>query len=100
MNDKRLDCWLLQELFDQGDVCLQDGSVVCLKKVISTVQDGNSLTLLHSERPKLYAILAFLSAIGLYLSCSPRSGKLHTQKIMLSVLIMILKRICLNIHLK
>ena len=24
-----------------------------------------SLTLLHSERPKLYAILAFLSAIGL-----------------------------------
>ena len=26
-----------------------------------------SLTLLHSERPKLYAILAFLSAIGLIL---------------------------------
>ena len=25
----------------------------------------SSLTLLHSERPKLYAILAFLSAIGL-----------------------------------
>ena len=25
----------------------------------------NSLTLLHSERPKLYAILAFLSAIWL-----------------------------------
>ena len=25
----------------------------------------NSLTLLHSERPKLYTILAFLSAIGL-----------------------------------
>ena len=25
----------------------------------------NTLTLLHSERPKLYAILAFLSAIGL-----------------------------------
>ena len=25
----------------------------------------NSLTLLHSERPKLYAILTFLSAIGL-----------------------------------
>ena len=29
-------------------------------------QNGvNSLTLLHSEQPKLYAILAFLSAIGL-----------------------------------
>ena len=27
----------------------------------------SSLTLLHSERPKLYAILAFLSAIGLSL---------------------------------
>ena len=26
----------------------------------------SSLTLLHSERPKLYTILAFLSAIGLY----------------------------------
>ena len=29
-----------------------------------------SLTLLHSERPKLYAILAFLSAIGLTKSFS------------------------------
>ena len=28
----------------------------------------DSLTLLHSERPKLYAILAFLSAIGLRLT--------------------------------
>ena len=26
------------------------------------------LTILHSERPKLYAILAFLSAIGLKIS--------------------------------
>ena len=26
-----------------------------------------TLTLLHSERPKLYAILAFLSAVGLIL---------------------------------
>ena len=29
------------------------------------VLGANSLTLLHSERPKLYTILAFLSAIGL-----------------------------------
>ena len=28
-------------------------------------QNREGLTLLHSERPKLYAILAFLSAIGL-----------------------------------
>ena len=28
-------------------------------------QKGPTLILLHSERPKLYAILAFLSAIGL-----------------------------------
>ena len=27
------------------------------------------LTLLHSERPKLYAVLAFLSAIGLKCKC-------------------------------
>ena len=26
---------------------------------------GSTLTLLHTERPKLYTILAFLSAIGL-----------------------------------
>ena len=29
------------------------------------VQSIVSLTLLHSERPKLYAVLAFLSAVGL-----------------------------------
>ena len=29
-----------------------------------------TITLLHSERPKLYAILAFLSAIGLKMSPS------------------------------
>ena len=28
-------------------------------------EKGHLLTLLHSERPKLYSILAFLSAIGL-----------------------------------
>ena len=35
------------------------------------------LTLLHSERPKLYTILAFLSAIGLKgetVNCSPTVG--------------------------
>ena len=30
-----------------------------------TLLEQIKLTLLHSERPKLYAILAFLSAIGL-----------------------------------
>ena len=29
----------------------------------------DNLTLLHSERPKLYAILVFLSAVGLKLYC-------------------------------
>ena len=29
------------------------------------VSVGHTLTLLHSERPKLYAILVFLSAVGL-----------------------------------
>ena len=32
---------------------------------INILTRGIFLTLLHSERPKLYAILAFLSAIGL-----------------------------------
>ena len=31
----------------------------------SPLIDFNILTLLHSERPKLYTILAFLSAVGL-----------------------------------
>ena len=35
------------------------------EKYIFTLQILYCLTLLHSERPKLYAILAFLSAIGL-----------------------------------
>ena len=30
--------------------------------------DGSILTLLHSERPKLHTILAFLSAVGLNMS--------------------------------
>ena len=33
--------------------------------LMSTMNSSFSLTLLHSERPKLYAILAFLSAVGL-----------------------------------
>ena len=44
-------------------------SILCLYnvRVIEglSVQSDGSLTLLHSERPKLCAILAFLSAIGL-----------------------------------
>ena len=35
------------------------------------------LTLLHSERPKLYTILAFLSAIGL---SEPNGSHCHNQQ--------------------
>ena len=38
-----------------------------LKNIVWTHFFSFSLTLLHTERPKLYAILAFLSAIGLRL---------------------------------
>ena len=38
------------------------------KAVILMVGSMQLLTLLHSERPKLYIILAFLSAIGFRLS--------------------------------
>ena len=37
------------------------------------------LTLLHTERPKLYTILAFLSAIGLSCSLSDFSLKLSAR---------------------
>ena len=44
----------------------------CLRGLKTAAKHGSeivhlntNLTLLHSERPKLYAILAFLSAIGL-----------------------------------
>ena len=40
-------------------------SVDC--NIAEVVFKGYPLTLLHSKRPKLYAILAFLSAIGLRL---------------------------------
>ena len=36
-------------------------------QLIHTFQTSKPLTLLHSERPKLYTILAFLSTIGLIL---------------------------------
>ena len=49
------------------------------------------LTLLHSERPKLYAILAFLSAIGLKVNWysfhkTPNTGKTKISVWPLSVL--------------
>ena len=42
------------------------------------------LTLLHSERPKLYAILAFLSAIGL--TQIPAFGKNKTGGVFTNLL--------------
>ena len=36
-----------------------------MQRIFSSSNKFFSLTLLHSERPKLYTILAFLSAIGL-----------------------------------
>ena len=36
--------------------------IFCISQILN-------LTLLHSERPKLYTILAFLSVIGLMHSC-------------------------------
>ena len=33
----------------------------------TSIYESNALTLLHSERPKLFTMLAFLSAIGLNL---------------------------------
>ena len=46
-----------------GHIYLVPTILPCYFWVISTF--FKQLTLLHSERPKLYAILAFLSAIGL-----------------------------------
>ena len=40
-----------------------------------------TLTLLYSERPKLYIILAFLSAIGLISQAKPFSFKLFSKTI-------------------
>ena len=44
------------QIFQWGLVAFYFEQCICL---------GSHLILLHSERPKLYAILAFLSAIGL-----------------------------------
>ena len=42
-----------------------------LPKTEDRTETAVVLTLLHSERPKLYTILAFLSVIGLtYVTCS------------------------------
>ena len=38
---------------------------VLLRKIGKGLEEAWELTLLHSERPKLYASLAFLSAVGL-----------------------------------
>ena len=35
---------------------------------LHTIKCNISLTLMHSERPKLYGVLAFLSAIGLLIT--------------------------------
>ena len=39
--------------------------VVCSNRALFMFGKNFALTLLHSERPKLYTILAFLSAVGL-----------------------------------
>ena len=44
---------------------IQKELLLSLRQISVQILDINDLTLLHSERPKLYAILAFLSAIGL-----------------------------------
>ena len=56
---------------------------VCMKIiVVSTLCSSTSiLTILHSERPKLYGVLAVLSAIGLWCIGAPPSFIHHfTQK--------------------
>ena len=48
--------WSIEFPFYIIDICLYETSYPT---------SASTLTLLHSERPKLYTILAFLSAIGL-----------------------------------
>ena len=50
------------------------GSNSAILMFISLPNWGQSLTLLHSEKPKLYTILAFLSAIGLKEKFAPLEG--------------------------
>ena len=46
-------------------------------KIVTVQQHGSVLTLLHSERPKLYAILASLSAVGLTIKTVAKVKGLH-----------------------
>ena len=46
-------------------MCVCDICFSLKKKKVELRRFVELLTLMHSERPKLYAILAFLSAIGL-----------------------------------
>ena len=48
-----------------NDVCTTDYIFNCAIHLTFSNTFKRSLTLFHSERPKLYAILAFLRAIGL-----------------------------------
>ena len=41
------------------------GNIICVYKESRELVMEKSITLLHSERPKFYAILALVSAIGL-----------------------------------
>ena len=51
------------------------------------------LTLLQSERPKLYGVLAFLSAIGL--TCNPQSTQLPAETVLQTWLVSSLSAIYL-----
>ena len=51
---------------------LSRGNYFAILICASLLNGGNLLTSLHSERPKLYTILAFLSEKGKGLFCSPR----------------------------
>ena len=55
---------LYHTLLKQGDKN-ENGRDASLESILSRVRP---LTLLHSKRPNLYTILAFLSAMGVYIS--------------------------------
>ena len=60
------------------------GKNLLLEKICSSRSKFFPLTLLHSERPKLYTILAFWSAVGLKVDLVSKSYliKRNTQKFM------------------
>ena len=58
-------CLLIQERICSELCLLLRVTTLVLFHRKDFVQDSSELTLLHSERPKLYTILAFLSAVGL-----------------------------------